>query len=294
MNEQRALLDQLMGLNRDGDRPEAEVSDFRDRRVCKKFLVGLCVHDLFSNTKMDMGECAQLHLPALKKKYEEARKEKGYGYEYDLEKELVRYHNEVTRKIEAAQRRLAEENTGAAAQIIDVHNSTQVLELTAEIQEALEQAEKLGMEGFVDQSLQVMTKVDELSQKRASAQASAMLGGGREIRLDDRGNATESAPACIAPTKTGSNVNQKLRVCDVCGAFLSIFDSDRRLADHFGGKLHLGYLQIKKKIEEIRKLRESDPQAPQKQRSTDSRRHHSTNYRSRRRSRSRSRDRRRR
>ncbi|CAM6124096.1 unnamed protein product [Calypogeia fissa] len=38
--------------------------------------------------------------------------------------------------------------------------------------------------------------------------------------------------------------DQKLQVCDICGAFLSIYDSDWRLADHFGGKLHLGYMQI--------------------------------------------------
>eukprot|EP00959_Pyramimonas_sp_CCMP1952_P175948 3676887-Pyramimonas_sp.AAC.1 len=41
--------------------------------------------------------------------------------------------------------------------------------------------------------------------------------------------------------------DQKLRVCDVCGAFLSIYDSDRRLADHFGGKMHLGYMLIREK-----------------------------------------------
>ena len=39
-------------------------------------------------------------------------------------------------------------------------------------------------------------------------------------------------------------VNKKLRVCDVCGSFLSILDSDKRLADHFLGKQHLGY-QVK-------------------------------------------------
>ena len=27
--------------------------------------------------------------------------------------------------------------------------------------------------------------------------------------------------------------------------------SDRRLADHFGGKLHLGYMQIREKLAEL-------------------------------------------
>ncbi|KAI7734353.1 hypothetical protein M8C21_004377, partial [Ambrosia artemisiifolia] len=45
--------------------------------------------------------------------------------------------------------------------------------------------------------------------------------------------------------------DQKLRVCDICGAFLSVYDSDRRLADHFGGKLHLGYMQIREKLADL-------------------------------------------
>jgi hypothetical protein len=30
-----------------------------------------------------------------------------------------------------------------------------------------------------------------------------------------------------------------------------IIYSDRRLADHFGGKLHLGYMQIREKLAEL-------------------------------------------
>ena len=37
---------------------------------------------------------------------------------------------------------------------------------------------------------------------------------------------------------------QKLRVCEVCSAYLGIHDNDRRLADHFGGKLHLGFIKV--------------------------------------------------
>jgi hypothetical protein len=41
-------------------------------------------------------------------------------------------------------------------------------------------------------------------------------------------------------------------VCDVCSAFLSVYDSNRRLADHFGGKLHLGYMQIRNRLTELK------------------------------------------
>lgn len=44
---------------------------------------------------------------------------------------------------------------------------------------------------------------------------------------------------------------QKLRVCEVCSAYLGIHDNDRRLADHFGGKLHLGFIKIREKLAEL-------------------------------------------
>ena len=45
---------------------------------------------------------------------------------------------------------------------------------------------------------------------------------------------------------------QKLRVCEVCSAYLGIHDNDRRLADHFGGKLHLGFITIRVKLDELK------------------------------------------
>lgn len=47
---------------------------------------------------------------------------------------------------------------------------------------------------------------------------------------------------------------QKLRVCEVCSAYLGIHDNDRRLADHFGGKLHLGFIKIREKLEDLKVL----------------------------------------
>ena len=43
----------------------------------------------------------------------------------------------------------------------------------------------------------------------------------------------------------------KLRACEVCGAFLSMSDDDRRLANHFGGKLHVGFVTIRDKINQL-------------------------------------------
>lgn len=74
-----------------------------------------------------------------------------------------------------------------------------------------------------------MEEVEDLRKKKAAAE--------QEYR--------NSMPA-------SSYQQQKLRVCEVCSAYLGIHDNDRRLADHFGGKLHLGFIKIREKLEELK------------------------------------------
>jgi uncharacterized membrane protein YgcG len=50
---------------------------------------------------------------------------------------------------------------------------------------------------------------------------------------------------------SGPSGHQKLQVCDVCGAYLSRLDNDRRLADHFYGKMHMGYSDMRKTCKKL-------------------------------------------
>ena len=59
-------------------------------------------------------------------------------------------------------------------------------------------------------------------------------------------------------TPASSYQQQKLRVCEVCSAYLGIHDNDRRLADHFGGKLHVGFLILREKLDELRVMNTVD------------------------------------
>jgi len=49
----------------------------------------------------------------------------------------------------------------------------------------------------------------------------------------------------------GAYQQQKLRVCEVCSAYIGIHDHGERLADHFGGKLHLGFIKIREKLDQL-------------------------------------------
>ncbi|RWW23167.1 hypothetical protein GW17_00012595 [Ensete ventricosum] len=73
MDAIRKQLDVLMGANRNGD--VAEVNrKYYDRDVCRLFLAGLCPHDLFQLTKMDMGPCPKIHSLQLRKEYLSAQR----------------------------------------------------------------------------------------------------------------------------------------------------------------------------------------------------------------------------
>ena len=52
--------------------------------------------------------------------------------------------------------------------------------------------------------------------------------------------------------------DKNMKVCTVCGALQSAGDTDKRLTMHLEGKLHTGYLKIRKKLKELTDKRMND------------------------------------
>jgi len=243
---QKQLLDELMGRNRNGDDALGNMH-YSDPKVCRSFLCGLCPRELFTNTKVDTGGCPKLHEPTLLRAYEDDKKKKSnfVGFEREWEQDLMKYIDDCDNQIRRSQSRVKDDDD--KKQSLSVENDELVIEITEDIKKLVAEAEALGEEGKVDESQEIMKKVEELRTKKVDAQAQAA----RKIMPHD--------PAAAAQGTTLPN--QKLRVCDVCGAFLSITDSDRRLADHFGGKMHIGYARIRETVEQLRQSRESKKRA---------------------------------
>jgi len=103
-------------------------------------------------------------------------------------------------------------------------------ELGEQIGTKLAKAEEMGAQGLVDDSIKLLEEVEQSRRKKQEAE--------HEFR--------STMPA-------STYQQQKLRVCEVCSAYLGIHDNDRRLADHFGGKLHLGFIQIREKLQDLKK-----------------------------------------
>nr|CAD7453619.1 unnamed protein product [Timema tahoe] len=230
----RAMLDQLMGTGRNGENNRYQVK-FSDPKVCKSFLLGCCPHEILSSTRMDLGECPKIHDLALRADFEKASHTKDYYYDIDAMEHLQAFIADCDRRTELAKQRLAETQEELSAEVAQKANK--VHELAEQIGKKLARAEQLGADGFVEESMKLMEEIEDLRKKKNAAES--------EYR--------NSMPA-------SSYQQQKLRVCEVCSAYLGIHDNDRRLADHFGGKLHLGFIKIREKLAELEKTVEERKQ----------------------------------
>ncbi|KAL3650109.1 hypothetical protein CASFOL_006512 [Castilleja foliolosa] len=130
------------------------------------------------------------------------------------------------------------------------------------INEKLKKAEDLGEQGMVDEAQKALEEAEAL--KKLPARQEPVMDSSKYTAADVR------------------ITDQKLRVCDICGAFLSVYDRllgpvfrglllqlknvDRRLADHFGGKLHLGYIQIREKLAELQEEKDKKRKAYEEER----------------------------
>ncbi|THG95857.1 hypothetical protein EW026_g5867 [Hermanssonia centrifuga] len=191
---------------------------------------------------MDLGACPKSHTERLKTEFLQARETDSNNpifsrFQMEYESNIFAFVDECDRRIRAAHRRLEktpEENAKTT------NLMREIAEIELAIQGGTEKIETLGEQGKVDESMREMAAIEALKSEKAEKE--------RELQqLTDT---------------SGASGHQKLRVCDVCGAYLSVLDSDRRLADHFGGKMHLGYHELRNMLGKFKEEREKRKMAP--------------------------------
>ncbi|RAH40824.1 LUC7 domain-containing protein [Aspergillus brunneoviolaceus CBS 621.78] len=229
--EQRKLLEQLMGADQligTGAQSRNAQLAITDPKVCRSYLVGTCPHDLFTNTKQDLGQCPKVHSEGLKTEYEaaSAADKAKWGFDYDYMRDMQKYIDDCDRRIDSAQRRLEK----TPDEIRQTNNLLkQIADLTNTINSGLLEISVLGETGAVAQALNELHKIRTAKHQKETCE--------RDLKnLQDT---------------SGPSGHQKLQVCDVCGAYLSRLDNDRRLADHFFGKMHMGYSDMRKTFKRL-------------------------------------------
>mmetsp|Transcript_81763 Transcript_81763/g.243841 ORF Transcript_81763/g.243841 Transcript_81763/m.243841 type:complete len:357 (+) Transcript_81763:142-1212(+) len=235
MDEARKLLDSLMGSHRNVDRKEAKArkgQNFKEENICKFYLLGFCPQheDLFHSTKRDIGKCHKVHSEAMKLEFEAHPDRERYQQEY--ERHLRCYLEELVRGADdwvARERR----NIQLANQQIEDSGPNEIAR--AEIRKLNEQAaalfaeaENLAEAGSFDESKVKLELAEEVKRRASDWEEKA-----RTVRTED--------------------------VCEVCGSRMESGDPSKAKFRHEDGKIHGGYVKIRRWLVDVRqRLRERE------------------------------------
>lgn len=194
-----------------------------------------CPHDLFVNTKADLGPCTKLHDEESKNLYEEAPRN---SRKIEVENEFVRFIsnmvNEVDRKIAKGKQRLDLMNSKLDTSRPPSKQVEAMKSINDKITKLVKEVEEAGTRGDVDQAQQLMSLCEKLK--------------------DDKDMMIKQYESC------GLNVSdsqeKQMEVCETCGAFLIVGDAQSRIDDHLMGKQHIGYAKLRKALDDHRKKME--------------------------------------
>lgn len=224
----RDMIAQLMGSQKE-DEEGRELVPYNHPTVCRAFLIGCCPYELVPDSRLQgLVSCRKTHEPAHKADFLKAQAEKDHFYDVDafdiLENAIRIVDNEISRIKDKLDREAREQTDSAEAA-----KAQRIGELSEQIGKALVEMEELGNMGKVEESMKLSKTVEDLRARKAE------LENQTEFRL--------AGP--------GSNA-ARLRVCEDCGAQLNIMDHESRIADHFGGKMHLGMVECREKYAEMK------------------------------------------
>lgn len=222
------------------------------------YLVKFCPHDLFVNTRADLGQCTKLHDDEAKRLFEE---ERPWARKRSYEDEFLRFSNhminEVDRKIEKGRQRLALMNKvpdGAQPPAPPLTKFQEMMNnMNARINKLIGEAEEAGSRGDVEQAQNLMTLCDQVKEEKESL-----------IKTHEAEQNSENGTKSQW-NEYASNEKQ-MEVCEVCGAFLIVGDAQQRIEDHLSGKQHLGYSKLRKAVEEMYEKRQKEREKEDKDR----------------------------
>ncbi|EFO96418.1 hypothetical protein CRE_22117 [Caenorhabditis remanei] len=113
-----AMLDELMGPKRNVELGDDMKVTFDDPNICPYYLVGFCPHEMFVNTKADLGACLLVHDDNLRRMYPESPEYGQLGFEKRLLRFLVQLDEDNLRRMGKNKDKL-EKRAAAAADSSD-------------------------------------------------------------------------------------------------------------------------------------------------------------------------------
>ncbi|KAK6250436.1 hypothetical protein SCA6_004441 [Theobroma cacao] len=288
MDAQRALLDELMGTAR--NLTEEEKKGYReirwdDKEVCGFYMVRFCPHDLFVNTRSDLGPCPRVHDQKLKERCKLWDSIKPLGLNYILAASLASgsaalvcpicslagcyfpqlvfeicdfsfekspRHDAYVPKFEAELAQFCEK----LVMDLDRRVRRGRERLAQEVEPAppapvsAEKSEQLSV--LEEKIKNLLEQVENLGESGKVDEAEALM---RKVEvLNAEKTALTQQPQNDKVLMLAQE--KKMALCEVCGSFLVANDAAERTQSHVTGKQHIGYGMVRDFISEFKAAKE--------------------------------------
>jgi hypothetical protein len=164
------------------------------------------------------------------------------GYEERFLEYLEKLIRDLDRRVQRGKERLqrsADANSKAFDDKDSMLYSEKLQTLGEKIAALIEESEELGRQGDVEEAQRLITRVEELEKEKERQRAQLMN--------------WSLIPSTVAGFEVDpGNFHEKNEICDICGCFLIIGDSQARIDAHLMGKQHMGYARIRNTIAELK------------------------------------------
>ncbi|CAE7409344.1 crop [Symbiodinium natans] len=236
MNEARAMLDALMGPQRDVGKKGKQLSDdWKDKTVCKSFLVGLCPYDkavLGGIQKRDLRMCSKIHSDIIRDRFvQHADGAEQSETRMEYEDECFNQCEEVLAEFETFSRKELERlKDDPRRRVLSEEVAEKLKAMREEAAFKTKRSEDLDAMALTTGGYNNMSSTLRRQARELSAEADSLQ------KLEMRKSAEKLQP----------------QACEVCG--MGYLDEEEYKA-HLTFRVHEGYQQVRDKYEELEKKR---------------------------------------
>lgn len=229
MNKARAMLDALMGPGRDQAK-DANSTDWKDRSVCRGYLVGFCPCDKgVLGGKRTLDVCPKIHSDPLRSKFEE-HPDSGENSDFRIRCEEI-----CLRDCEWA---ILECETHSKKELERLKREPKPRRLPPEVNQKISATKR-----EIDQlklKAEALDDCDAKQKENLLKQAQTMADDIEAYQKAEETKAIDALP--------------KGATCDLCG---TAYTGDEEYQKHLGYKVHEGYIAVREQITMLRQKKEA-------------------------------------
>lgn len=238
MHKARAMLDALMGPGRDEAPKGPNKERFKDKAVCKGFLVGFCPFDKTAlGGKRTMEVCGKIHSELMKEQFESAPDREAYRKECEI---------------------VCLRDCEFAIQCCEAHFNEERARIRDDIRRRkppLPAEVNTRLAHMWRESSALREKAETLDDD-ASKEKEAMLAKAAELK-------TDIEEITKVETQKAIDSYPREEVCEICATAYT-GEEDRKI--HFTYKVHENYVKVREKAEELRKRKAEYDQIEEEER----------------------------